>query len=83
MTLITSNADATGIDVKSAVTSNDVIHSPSSNLMFLISSAKSFLLFTWKMDLPTRGFRILDSSLATPYVTEPILDTMGLRGTSF
>ena len=28
LTLVTSNADATGIDLKSAVTSNEVIHSP-------------------------------------------------------
>ena len=46
-TLITSNADATGMDVKSNVTSNEVMHYPSSNLMFLISSADSLLLFTW------------------------------------
>ena len=34
LTLITSNADATGIDVKSVVTSNEVIYSTSSNLVF-------------------------------------------------
>ena len=47
LTLITSNADATGIDVNSDVTSNEVIHSPSSNLVFLISFANSLLWFTW------------------------------------
>ena len=47
LTLMTSNADATGIHMNSAVTSNDVIQSPSSYFMFLISSAKSLLLFTW------------------------------------
>ena len=47
LTLITSNADATGIDVKSAVTSNEVIHSPYCILVFLILSAHSLLLLTW------------------------------------
>ena len=32
------------------------------------------------MVLPVRGFRILANSFATPYVTEPLLDTMGLGG---
>ena len=44
--LITSNAAATAMEVKSAVTSNEVIHSPSSNLVFLISSANSFTVVT-------------------------------------
>ena len=44
LALMTSNADATGIDVKSAVTANEVIHSPSSNLVFLTLSANSLLL---------------------------------------
>ena len=44
---ITSIAAAIGIKVKSDVTSNEVIHSPSSNLVFLISSANSLLLLTW------------------------------------
>ena len=33
-------------------------------------------------DLPTKGLRILVSSLATPYVTNPQLDTIGLSGVS-
>ena len=45
--LITSNAAATGMEVRGAVTSNEVIHSPSSNLVFLISLANSLLLVTW------------------------------------
>ena len=44
LTLITSIADPTGMEVKSDVTSNEVIHSSSSNLVFLISSANSLLL---------------------------------------
>ena len=46
LTLKTFIADATGMEVKSDVTSNEVMHSPYSNLVFLISSANS-LLFTW------------------------------------
>ena len=45
--LITSIAAATGMEVKSDVTSNNVMHSPSSNLVFLIFSANSLLLLTW------------------------------------
>ena len=30
--------------------------------------------------LPVRGFRILANSMATPYVTEPLLETVDLRG---
>ena len=45
--LMISNANANGIDVKSAVISNEVIHSPSSILVLLISSANSILLLTW------------------------------------
>ena len=31
-------------------------------------------------NLPTRGLCILVSTLATPPVTDPLLDTIGLRG---
>ena len=64
LSLMTFSADATGIDV------NEVIHSSSSILVFLISFASILLLLTWWMDLPKRSFRILASSLATSYVTE-------------
>ena len=36
----------------------------------------------WWEDLPTNGFKILASSFATPYVTNPQLDTIDLRGVS-
>ena len=49
-----------------AVTSQDVIHSPSSSLVFLTSSTNSFVLLTWWMVLPTRGLRILASPFAIP-----------------
>ena len=32
--------------------------------------------------LPTRVLSILVSTLATPYVTDPLLDTIGIRGAS-
>ena len=58
------------------------MHSPSSSMVFFMSSANSLELLTWWMVLPVRGFRILANSLATPYVTEPLLDAVGLRGCS-
>ena len=30
--------------------------------------------------VPSQGFQILANSFATPYVTEPLLDKMGLMG---
>ena len=30
--------------------------------------------------MPTRGLRILDSSLAVSYVTDPLLEMMGFSG---
>ena len=81
--LVTSIVDFTGMDVKRAATSYEMMHSPSSSLIFLMSSANSLELFIWWMVFPIRGFKILASSLATPYVTEPWLDTMGLRGMFF
>ena len=42
--LIISKADGTGSDVNNVVITSDVIHSPSSSLVFLISN--SFVLLT-------------------------------------
>ena len=36
----------------------------------------------WWGDLPTNDLCTLAKTLAIPYVTEPILDTIGLRGMS-
>ena len=41
--------------------------------MCLTCSTKSWVLLIWCWDLPTKGLRILVSSLATPYVTDPQL----------
>ena len=40
------------------------------------------MLLMWCGDLPTKGFRILASFVATPLVTDPQLDTIGLREVS-
>ena len=50
-------------DMKSAITSHDMIHSSCLNWISLICCTMSLLLLTWCGDLPTRGFRILASSL--------------------
>ena len=57
-------ADSTGTDVNSALTSYDAMHSSGCSWMPLILSMKSRLFITWCGDMPTRGFSILDSSLA-------------------
>ena len=45
-------ADFTGMEVKRAKTSYEMMHSPFSNLFFLISSANSLELLAWWMVLP-------------------------------
>ena len=45
--LIMSTAHSTGTDVNKAVTSCEVIHYPSSSVMFLICSTNSLVLLTW------------------------------------
>ena len=38
------------------------------------------VLWTLNVDLPAKGFSILASSLEVLYVTDPLLETMGLSG---
>ena len=78
-----SNADVTGIDVNKGDALQEVMHSPSSSLVFFMSSTNSLELFRWWMVLPVRVLRILVNSLATSYVTEPLLETMGPRRVFF
>ena len=73
-------ADSTGTDVNSVSTSNDTMHSSGCSWMPLILSMKSILFFTWCGDLPTRGYSILDNSFAVAWVTDPMLDIIGLSG---
>ena len=40
-------------------------------------------VFRWCGDWPTKGQMMLANSLATPYVMDPLLETMGLRGCQF
>ena len=40
---------------------------------------KCWVFLRWCGDWPTRGLMMYESSLATPYVMDPLLETMGLR----
>ena len=44
---------------------------------------KCSMILRWCGDWPTRGLMMCESSLATPYVMDPLLETMGLRGCLF
>ena len=79
---ITFRAGSIGTDVKRADTSYELRHSPGSRVMCLTCSTKSWVLFMCWGDMPTNAFKILASSFATPYVTDPQLDTIGLRRVS-
>ena len=74
-------AGSAGTEVNKAVTSYELRHSPGSNVTFFCS-AKSRVLWMWCGDLPTRGLSILVSTLAIPYMIDPLLDMIGLRGVS-
>ena len=71
---------STGIEVKRALTSKDVITSPGSELLEWICWTKCCVFLRWWGDWTTRNLMMYASSFATPYVTEPLLNTMGLRG---
>ena len=44
---------------------------------------KCWVFLRWCGDWLTRGLMMCESSLATPYVMDLLLDTMGLRGCLF
>ena len=69
-------------NVKSAVTSEEVKCSPSYSTMFFICCTKPLVFWTWQGDFPMSDLNILACSLSTPYVTIPLLETIGLRGMS-
>ena len=73
-------AGSIGTDVNSASTSNDIIHSSGFNWKTSRLCMKSMLFFTWCDDLPTRDLRILESSFAVAWVTDPMLEIIGLNG---
>ena len=74
---------STGTEVKAALISYEVMHAPSSHLMFLTCHTKSLVFLMWGREWSTGGLRILAISFVTPYVTGPQLDTVGLKGLSF
>ena len=67
-----------GTEVKRALTSEEVITSPGSSLAFWICWTKCSAFMRWWGDWPTEGLMMYASSFVTPYVMEPLLDTMGL-----
>ena len=75
-------AGSVGMEVNSALTSYDMMHSSGWSFIFLILSRNSLLFCTWWEDLPTRGLMIFASSFAVSYVADPLLDIIGLNGTS-
>ena len=73
-------ADSIATDVNSASTSNDIINSTGLSWLPSILCMKSILFFTCCDDLPTRGLRILESSFAIVWVTDAMLEIIGLNG---
>ena len=67
-------------DVNNASISYETMHSSFCDLMSLMLCMKSLVFFTLYDIFPTRGLKILDSSLAVSYETDPMLDTIGLNG---
>ena len=72
-------AGCTGTDVKRALTSYEVMIFPASNFLPWSCCMKCWVFLRWCGDWPTRGLMMCESSLATPYVMDPLLDTMGQR----
>ena len=66
----------TGTDVNRAFTSKEVMTSPGSNLLPSSCWIKCWVFLRWCGDWPTRGLMMCASSLATPYVMDPLLETM-------
>ena len=71
---------STGTEVKRALTSNDVITSPGSNLLEWICWTKCCVFLRWWGNWATKGLMMYANSFTTPYVMGPPQDTMGLRG---
>ena len=66
-----------------ALTPYMVVYSPGPNIMSLICSMKCCVLYTWYCHLLNRGVSMPAVTLAIPYMTESLLETMGLKGVSF
>ena len=70
----------TGTEVNKAFTSKEVMTSPDSNFLPWSCWMKCCVFLRWCGDWPTRGLMMCAISLATPYVMDPLLETMSLRG---
>ena len=81
--LIMLRTGSMGTDVNNAVTLYELRHSPGRRVTSLTLLTKSLILCMWCGNLPTMVFSTLAMSFATPEVTEPLLDTIGLRGYQF
>ena len=73
----------TGTEVNKALTSMEVMISPGCSFLSCSCWMKCWVFLRWCGDWPTRGLMMCESSLATPYVIDPLLETMGLRGYLF
>ena len=80
--LIMLTAGSIGTEVNNGETLYEQRHSPGRRVTPLALFIKYLVLCIWWVDLPTSGFRTL-LRMATPYVTEPQLERMGLRGDQF
>ena len=74
------SAESIGTKVKSAETSYDVRHSSIWRVTPFGPVYKVPGTLYVRGDLPTNGFNTFVRTLATPYVTELLLDMIGLRG---
>ena len=74
------SAGSIGTEVNSEVTSYDDRHSCGCRVNILALVTKSPVLCMWWEDLPTNSLSALLRTLDTPYVTEPLLENIGLRG---
>ena len=69
-----------GTDVNNDSKSKDIIHTSGLSWMPSMLCMKSMLFLTWCDEPSTRGLMILANSLAVVWVTDPMLDIIGLSG---
>ena len=80
--LIMPKAGSTRTEVNKAVTLYELRNSSGCNVTLLACLTESCVLWMWWTDLATSGLSILVHTLAASYVTDPLLDTIGLRRVS-
>ena len=69
-----------GTDVNNDSTSKDIILSSGLSWMPSMLCMKSMLFLTWCGEPPHRGLMILANSFAVEWVTDPMLEMIGLSG---